>query len=135
MSHMPLPFTFNQDAATEHQGPLNTKIEYTYHCARNFGTEGTIVVAGQASPEALQVIATKLYERECFLPKQVGIDSLTPDEDSDEYVAELDHPLHKFEVFSLTEEAPTVLLTFEQLFETFQGINSDFDWNFQKFGL
>lgn len=132
MSQKPLPFAFNP-APSDSQGPFNTKIEYSYHDARNFGTESSIIVAGEASLEVLKAFAGKLIDNECFLPLQLGMDSLTPDEDSDEYNREVDHPMHKFEAFSLTEEAPTVLLTFEQLVNTFNGLEDDSAWNWMKF--
>ncbi|WP_338924328.1 hypothetical protein V0M98_32465 (plasmid) [Pseudomonas silesiensis] len=135
MSQSPLPFKFDVTALGVSQGPFNTKIDYSYHCAGDWGKASTIVVAGQATPETLKSIADKLFDSEGFLPKQLGIDSLAPDSDSDEYDDGLDHPVHHFVGFTLTTEAPTVLLTFEQIVNVFIGLKSDNDWDFGKFGL
>lgn len=134
MSQENLPFKVDLSAAKSGT-ELNTKISYSYHCAGNYGKDATIIVAGEVTQEALEAIACKLYDSECFLPKQVGIDSLAPDEDSDEYDAKLDHPLHKFEAFELTSEDPTVVLTLEQFLKVFDGLNSEDDWDFLKYSL
>lgn len=95
----------------------NTKIEYLYRDASNYKQWNEAVLAGEFTKDDIDKIRD-VMDGEFFCPEQVGLPLVRPD---DSYTED-DHCWSELDPeggISLTDEAPTVDLTWRQLVENF----------------
>jgi len=95
---------------------VNTIISYLYRDASNYKVFNEAIVTGKLTLEQIAEILDTLQDGENFIPHQVGL----PEKKFDT-VTEDDHPwfeLHE-DAFSVTEAAPTVDITADELYRTF----------------
>lgn len=86
---------------------MNTRIHYMYRDASNYKEGEEVIISGELSPEGLGSIIKALYDKEYFIPPQVGMEDLQPRMIS--FPSEDDHVWHTLNesCFHKTDEEPT----------------------------
>ena len=102
---------------------MNTKIEYMYRDASNWKDWYAVVVKGKITTEQYDEIQDCLDD-EKFIAAQVG---LAADGIRGYDVNEDDHPWYEMGAISLTEEAPTVNITIDELVKRFKEAKGNWD--------
>ena len=98
----------------------NTRIDYLYRDASNHKMRNHEILAGAFTQDDIAKIS-EVMDCEFFCPEQVGL----PLERPDEYYTEDDHclaELYPEDDITLTDEAPTISLTWRQLVENFNKV-------------
>lgn len=91
---------------------MNTRFEYLYRDGHNFKQYNEVVIKGEFTLDQLR---PHLYERNYFMPSEVGLDDLQ------EYpYRNCDHIWHQPVSAEPTKDAPTVEVAAEELVERFQ---------------
>lgn len=99
---------------------MNTRISYLYRDACNYKVFNDAVIAGRLS---LDQLTPYLKDRTFFIPSEVGLPDLQPNEFSPD-----DHIWHEIESIEETSDVPTVDITATNMLENFkQACKSD--WN------
>ena len=101
----------------------NTKIEYLYRDADNYKKWNEVVIAGKVTEAQKRVILNSLESEEFFIPEQLGLPIIRPDDK----LTAADHPFCELDVnsFSMTDEAPTVAMSANELTEAFRKAGKD----------
>ena len=84
----------------------NLKLNYRYRDAGNYKQFGSVVFSNSSNlslDEATKLIQEKLISSEFFVPKEWKLPTLH----LHPYDPELDHEYHEFEIWELTDDAPT----------------------------
>ena len=112
---------------------MNTQIEYLYRDASNYKAWNRCVIKGVLTEEQKKTILKSLYDREYFIPKQVGL----PEEKFDSYDEDLDHPWFELGAYSFTKThaEPTVDITANQLVRAFTRAKGKWDPDFSVSSL
>jgi hypothetical protein len=78
--------------------------EYFYRDAGNYKTQGTVLLAGRATP-AHEAMVRACLDDACFVAEQVGISPLQPQhlQDCGSEMGELDHGFHEFSALRAAE--------------------------------
>jgi hypothetical protein len=99
---------------------MNTLIAYQYRDAANYKEFDTVIIHGQLS---LSDIEEYLYEKEFFIPSEIGLKDLQP-----ENLTPDDHIWHEILEISYTNEKPTVNITAEKIISNFRKASLE-EWN------
>ena len=99
---------------------MNTSITYQYRDAANYKEFDTVIICGLLS---LNDIEESLYEREFFIPSEIGLKDLQP-----KNLNQDDHIWHEILEISHTHERPTVDITAEKIISNFKKASLD-EWN------
>ncbi len=99
---------------------MNTLITYQYRDAANYKEFDTVIIHGQLS---LSDIEEYLYEKEFFIPSEIGLKDLQP-----ENLNQDDHIWHEILEVSHTNEEATVNITAEKVISNFRRASLD-EWN------
>ncbi|MBL7645491.1 MAG: hypothetical protein JNK74_04795 [Candidatus Hydrogenedentes bacterium] len=91
---------------------MNTRFEYLYRDGHNYKQYNEVVLAGKFTLDQLR---PHLYERNHFMPSEVGLDDL-----QEFPYRDCDHIWHELVSAEPTEDAPTVEVTAEELIERFK---------------
>ena len=96
----------------------NTKINYLYRDANNFKVHNEAVIEGLLTEQQMDDIINCLDEGEYFVPSAVSL----PECKFDKYDPEADHPWFELyrDGFETTNNAPTVNVTAEELYQLFK---------------
>lgn len=105
--------------------PKNTLISYMYRdgCNNKFRVDGNVIVRGAIKPSQEKRLHAALFEEEFFRHSLVGLPSAFPWDRAEggyPYDGDIDHDLHWFDSTELTEEAPTVAMSIEELVRAFE---------------
>jgi len=103
--------------------PKNTRVEYLYRDANNNKVWGDEVLQGAITTKQRNVINGCLFEKEFFVPHQVGLPDLQC-KFGDELVDDVDHTLHGELELTLTDREATVNLTINELVNRFTAVKS-----------
>lgn len=102
----------------------NTQITYMYRDASNWKQFETVVLAGEMTPEEIDLILRRLEDGNLFLPEQVGLPRLqfrwpTLNED--------DHVYHELtrEDIEIVDLPPTIEMSAKELVENFRNVKWD----------
>jgi hypothetical protein len=107
--------------ASPTQSGKNTRLTYGYRDASGSGQSEEIILAGELSFQ--RDIQPYLYEHEFFIPDQVGLANLQGR--FEDFPNEDDHPWHTIGEVSLTDEAPTVQMTADEIRQLFRSVRWD----------
>ena len=99
---------------------MSTSITYQYRDASNYKEFDTVIIRGQLS---LNDIDEYLYEKEFFIPSEIGLRDLQP-----ENLNQDDHIWHEILEISHTHEKPTVDITAEKIISNFRKASLE-EWN------
>ncbi|MGR3173016.1 MAG: hypothetical protein ACUZ8N_00255 [Candidatus Scalindua sp.] len=99
---------------------MNTLITYQYRDAANYKEFDTVIIHGQLS---LSDIEEYLYEKEFFIPSEIGLKDLQP-----ENLDQDDHIWHEILEISHTHEKPTENITAKEIISNFKKASSE-EWN------
>jgi hypothetical protein len=99
---------------------MNTLINYQYRDASNYKEFDTVIIRGQLS---LNDIEKYLYEKEFFIPSEIGLKDLQP-----EILNQDDHIWHEILEVSHTNDEATVKITAEKVISNFRRASLD-EWN------
>ena len=99
---------------------MNTSITYQYRDASNYKFFDTVIICGLLS---LNDIEKSLYEKEFFIPSEIGLKDLQP-----ENLCSDDHIWHEILEISHTHEKPTVKITVEKITSNFKKASLE-EWN------
>jgi len=91
---------------------MNTSITYQYRDASNYKEFDTVIISGLLS---LNNIEEYLYDREFFIPSEIGLKDLQP-----ENLNQDDHIWHEILEIVHTHEKPTVNITAEKIISNFR---------------
>jgi len=109
---------------------MNTKIKYLYRDASNYKAWNEEIIAGEMTMDDVIRISHSLFEREYFIPRDVGL----PETRITDYRTDDDHCWFEWEMgvdddgnlygFEITSKAPTVQMTVEELVKNFENVKS-----------
>ncbi len=99
---------------------MNTLITYQYRDAANYKEFDTVIIHGLLS---LKDIEKYLYEKEFFIPSEIGLKDLQP-----ETLNQDDHIWHEILEISYTHEKPTVHITADEIISNFSKASLE-KWN------
>jgi hypothetical protein len=99
---------------------MNTLIAYQYRDAANYKEFDTVIIHGQLS---LSDIEGYLYEKEFFIPSEIGLKDLQP-----ESINQDDHIWHEILEISHTNKQPTVNITAQKIISNFKKASLE-EWN------
>ena len=99
---------------------MNTLITYQYRDAANYKEFDTVIISGLLS---LKNIEEYLYEKEFFIPSEIGLKDLQP-----ENLNQDDHIWHEIREISHTHEKPTVNVTAQDIISNFKKASLE-GWN------
>ncbi|HDY89178.1 MAG TPA: hypothetical protein ENH82_13815 [bacterium] len=99
---------------------MNTLITYQYRDASNYKQFDTVIIHGQFS---LSDIEEYLYEKEVFIPSEIGLKDLQPENLNSD-----DHIWHEILEISHTLDKPTMNISAEQIISNFRRASLD-EWN------
>ncbi len=99
---------------------MNTLIAYQYIDAANYKEFDTVIIHGQLS---LSDIEKFLYEKEFFIPSEIGLKDLQP-----ESINQDDHIWHEILEISHTNKQPTVNITAQEIISNFKKASLN-EWN------
>lgn len=99
----------------------NTRLIYSYRDASGYQQSEEIILAGELSLQ--QDLQPSLYEQEFFIPDQVGLPNLQGR--FEDFPGEDDHPWHTIGEVSLTDDAPTVQVSADEIRQRFRSVSWD----------
>lgn len=99
---------------------MNTLITYQYRDAANYKVFDTVIISGHIS---LNDIEKFLYEKEFFIPSEIGLKDLQP-----ESINQDDHIWHEILEISHTNKQPTVNITAQKIISNFKKASLE-EWN------
>ncbi len=99
---------------------MNTLIAYQYRDAANYKEFDTVIIHGQFS---LSDIEGYLYEKEFFIPSEIGLKDLQP-----ERLSHDDHIWHEILEVSHTKDEATVNITAGKVISNFRRASLE-EWN------
>jgi len=99
---------------------MNTKFIYQYRDAANYKVFDTAIIRGLFS---LRDIEEYLYEKDFFIPSEIGLNDLQPKK-----LTHDDHIWHEILEISYTNEKPTVNITAEEIVLNFERASLE-EWN------
>ena len=99
---------------------MNTQLEYLYRDAGNYKWFSEVVIVGTLE---LENIESYLYEHQFFIPSEVGLSDLQPEE-----LTEDDHIWHEIVSLNETVDEPTVKISAVELVEGFKAAYA-VEWN------
>ncbi|MBT3301759.1 hypothetical protein HOB87_14185 [Candidatus Woesearchaeota archaeon] len=99
---------------------MSTSITYQYRDASNFKEFDTVIIHGQLS---LNDIEEYLYDREFFIPSEIGLNDLQP-----KNLNQDDHIWHEILEINHTHEKPTADITAEIIISNFKKASLE-EWN------
>ena len=99
---------------------MNTLIFYQYRDASNYKEFDTVIISGLLS---LKDIEKYLYDREFFIPSEIGLKDLQP-----ENLNQDDHIWHEILEIVHTHEKPTVNFNAEEIISSFRKASLE-EWN------
>ena len=99
---------------------MNTLINYQYRDAANYKEFDTVIIHGQLS---LGNIEEYLYEKEFFIPSEIGLKDLQPENLNSD-----DHIWHEILEIRHSLENPTVNITAEEIISNFRKASLE-EWN------
>ncbi len=91
---------------------MNTSFTYQYRDASNYKEFDTVIISGLLS---LMDIEEYLYEKEFFIPSEIGLKDLQP-----EILNQDDHIWHEILEISHTKNQPTVDITAQDIISNFR---------------
>jgi hypothetical protein len=129
---------FNVDSFAKFAGnpAANTMLSYEYRDGANYKTGTDVVFPGAISVSQLKIIEDNLLRDEGqddFLPKQVDLTALCPDEGDETYDDELDHCVHTITEIKLTLKVPDDQTPITDFVNKFAAIGPE-GWDMQNFG-
>jgi hypothetical protein len=99
---------------------INTLITYQYRDAANYKEFDTVIIHGQLS---LSDIEEYLYEKEFFVPSEIGLKDLQP-----EILNNDDHIWHEILEINHTNKQTTVNITAQKIISNFKKASLE-EWN------
>ena len=99
---------------------MNTQLEYLYRDAGNYKWYNDVVIAGVLS---LGDVEAYLYEHQFFIPSEVCLPDLQPNE-----LTEDDHVWHEIVCLKETAANPTVEINAQELIDRFKAASKT-EWN------
>jgi hypothetical protein len=99
---------------------MNTQITYQYRDAANYKVFDTVIISGLLF---LNDIEKYLYEKEFFIPSEIGLKDLQPESLSND-----DHIWHEILEISHTNKQPTVNITAQKIISNFKKASLE-EWN------
>ncbi|GAX61994.1 nucleoside-diphosphate-sugar epimerases [Candidatus Scalindua japonica] len=99
---------------------MNTLITYQYRDASNYKEYDTVIISGLLS---LNDVEEYLYEKELFIPSEIGLKDLQPDNLNQD-----DHIWHEILEIKHSHEKPTVNISAEEIVSHFRKASLE-EWN------
>jgi hypothetical protein len=99
---------------------MNTSITYQYRDASNYKEFDTVIICGILS---LNDIKKYLYDKEFFIPSEIGLKDLQP-----ENLNQDDHIWHEILETKNTHEKPTANITAKKIIANFRKASLE-EWN------
>lgn len=110
---------------------MNTKINYMYRDASNYKQHQNVIVKGELTDDQIQKIYAscdeypdkdKPFDPECeepiyFIPQQVGLPEIRFEKTTSD-----DHCWFEMQTIELTDEAPTIDMSADEIFRNFEDV-------------